>query len=201
MKILLVRHGETKSNREHRFIGGATDEPVSDEGKETLLQRRYPLPESVYSSPMCRCLQTAEWIFGEKKPKIVEGFRECDFGIIEGKTHEELVGDPRYDEFVKSGGSLPFPEGESVEGFYARCRDAFEDVVNESISKRHELIACTVHGGTIMGILSWMFPETDMYQWNVKNGEGYLLEIQEEQWKAGYRTGVVLRGIEEPIYT
>ena len=201
MKVLLVRHGETKSNREKRFIGGATDEPISEQGKRELEGRRYPSPEHVFSSPMCRCLQTANVIFGTETPEIIEGFRECDFGIIEGKTHEELAGYARYDAFVESGGGLPFPEGESIEGFCARSQKAFEDVVNECIDKRYDFIACTVHGGTIMGILSWMFPETEMYRWNVKNGEGYLIEIEEEAWNAGCRTGVVLRGIEEHIYT
>lgn len=94
MKIILVRHGQTEGNREHRFIGGRSDEPVTKEGILTLEKRIYPKVEHVFSSPMKRCIQTAKVVFGEEDPEIIEEFRECDFGILEGKTHEELMGDP-----------------------------------------------------------------------------------------------------------
>ena len=90
MEIILVRHGQTEGNKIHRFIGGRTDEPVSREGMEALKKRTYPQPEHIFSSPMLRCVQTAQSIFRGRSPEVVEGFRECDFGILEGKTHEEL---------------------------------------------------------------------------------------------------------------
>lgn len=39
MKITLVRHGKTQSNREHRYLG-RTDEPLCEEGICLLLQKR-----------------------------------------------------------------------------------------------------------------------------------------------------------------
>ena len=76
---------------------------MTKEGILTLEKRTYPKVEHVFSSPMKRCIQTAKVVFGEEDPEIIEEFRECDFGILEGKTHEELMGDPLYDTFVESG--------------------------------------------------------------------------------------------------
>lgn len=201
MEIILVRHGQTKGNREHRFIGGRTDEPVTEAGMQTLKKRVYPAVDRVFSSPMKRCLQTAKAVFGEEDPEIIEDFRECDFGKLEGKTHRELAGIPWYEDFVKSGGLLPFPEGEAVSEFNRRCVQALKRVVEIGRERGDKRIGCVVHGGVIMAVLSQIIPGSDYYAWNVENGDGYLVEIDEEKWKDGDLNGTVIGGIEHRIYT
>ena len=109
MQILLVRHGQTEGNKIHRFVGGRTDEPVTEEGLADLAGRRYPAPEHVFTSPMRRCLQTARTIFPGQDPETVEGFRECDFGILEGKTHKELPGGSGLRRLHRRGGGGHVP--------------------------------------------------------------------------------------------
>ena len=95
MKIILVRHGKTQSNREHRYLG-RTDEPLCEQGMEELTQKMrrgfYPqTPDRVVCSPMRRCIQTAAWICPKGYPyRIEDDLRETNFGIFEGKTYEEL---------------------------------------------------------------------------------------------------------------
>lgn len=201
MKVILVRHGETESNKVHRFIGGRTDEPVSREGLRVLEKRTYPRPERVFSSPMIRCIQTAETIFPGVELETLEGFRECDFGILEGKTHEELTGDPAYDAFVSTPGSDTFPGGEQIPAFNARCMDAFQEAVRRGIQAGLHTIACCVHGGVIMAVLSQLVKDSSYYSWNVKNGEGYVVELDERKWKEGQTDGRVTGGIDHRIYT
>lgn len=201
MQILLVRHGQTEGNKIHRFVGGRTDEPVSEEGLAVLAGRRYPAPEHVFTSPMRRCLQTARAIFPGQDPETVEGFRECDFGILEGKTHEELLGDPAYDAFIGAAGADTFPGGESIPGFNARCLEALRRTVEESRRRGYGFIACCVHGGVIMAVLSQVIAGSSYYGWNVDNGEGYLLVIDENRWKEGQLDGTVTGGIAHRIYT
>ena len=201
MKIILVRHGQTEGNREHRFIGGRSDEPVTKEGILTLEKRIYPKVEHVFSSPMKRCIQTAKVVFGEEDPEIIEEFRECDFGILEGKTHEELMGDHLYDTFVESGGGLPFPEGEAIPDFNARCVKALQKAVEIAGERGYQSIGCTVHGGVIMAVMSQMVKGSDYYAWNVENGEGYIVEIDEEKLKEGHLDGTVTGGTLHRIYT
>ena len=42
-----------------------------------------------------------------------------------------------------------------------------------------------VHGGTIMAILSkWAMPHQDYFYWQVKNGCGYLVCLDTDEWLA-----------------
>ena len=96
-----------------------------------------------------------------------------DFGEFEGKNYAQLNGDPRYQAWIDSGGTLAFPGGESREAFFARCVDGME-LVMEQIRQQLAYRACpkcretedngmiqeplpvvaVVHGGTIMALLS-----------------------------------------------
>ena len=201
MKIILVRHGQTEGNKVHRFIGGRTDEPVSEDGIAVLKTRSYPRVEHVFASPMKRCLETARIIFGGQEPEVIEGFRECDFGIMEGKTHEELLQNPEYTAFINTEGSDTFPGGESIPAFNARCLAALRKTVEISSKREYASIACCVHGGVIMAVLSQIIKGSDYYGWNVENGEGYVLEIDENKWKEGQLDGTVTGGIDHRIYT
>ena len=59
MWIDLVRHGMTRGNEERRYIG-ITDEPLSERGRKLAEQCMYEMPEIVFSSPLKRCVETAE---------------------------------------------------------------------------------------------------------------------------------------------
>lgn len=135
IEVYLIRHGATNANREHRYLG-RTEEPLSEEGREELkaFQRQglYPDPASLqalFVSPMERCRETAELLFGDYEQHIIPEFREMDFGLFEGKNYQDLQGDARYQAWIDSNGTLPFPEGESREGFIARCRRGFEEML------------------------------------------------------------------------
>lgn len=132
IELYLIRHGATKANREHRYLG-RTEEPLSKEGREALkaFQRKgfYPDPASLqalFVSPMERCRETAELLFGDCEQYVIPEFREMDFGLFEGKNYQDLQGNARYQAWIDSNGTLPFPEGESREDFLARCKQGFE---------------------------------------------------------------------------
>ncbi len=65
MEILLIRHGKTRGNLEGRYIG-RTDEPLLKESGDVLQQSPYREfePDVIYVSPMRRCRETAEILFG-----------------------------------------------------------------------------------------------------------------------------------------
>ena len=106
-----------------------------------------------------------------------------DFGRFEGKNYVELTGDPDYQRWIDSNGTLPFPGGESREEFIGRSMKGFcqmlTDLCEKSDQKQPEYqVMAVVHGGTIMAVLSEL---TGMgyYDFQVKNGEAYetVLEI------------------------
>ena len=44
--------------------------------------------------------------------------------------------------------------------------------------------AIVAHGGTIMSILSaYGYPKQGYFDWQIKNGEYYVLTLEEELWK------------------
>lgn len=135
IELYLIRHGATKANREHRYLG-RTEEPLSEEGWEALkaFQRQglYPDPASIqglFVSPMERCRETAELLFGDCEQHVIPEFREMDFGLFEGKNYQDLQGDAQYQAWIDSNGTLPFPEGESREDFLVRCKRGFEEML------------------------------------------------------------------------
>ena len=125
-ELYLIRHGKTYGNTLGRYIG-TTDEELCEEGREALKRLKAgrdfaaARPDVVYASPLKRCVQTAEILFPEIPVKLVPDLRECDFGAFENKNYQELSGNAAYQAWIDSGGTLPFPGGESREAFQERC--------------------------------------------------------------------------------
>ena len=188
-ELILIRHGKTAGNLLGRYIGSRTDEPLCDEGREELAGKQLPEVERLYVSPMKRCVETAEILwpgFDRKKMQKVTDLRECDFGDFENKNYKELSGNGDYQAWIDSNGTLPFPNGESMDAFKSRCPEAFARIVEEVSGAEQEWIASgktgifragiVVHGGTIMAILEqYGYPKAAYFDYQVKNGCGYRL--------------------------
>lgn len=173
MKIYLLRHGLTRGNLEGRYIGCRTDEPLCEQGINALKGLSLPQVLRVYASPMLRCVQTAGLLYPQAERCLVSDFRECDFGLFEGKNYAELNGRKDYQEWIDSGGELPFPGGESRVQFAARCVSAFQGL---ELWKRGEDCAIVAHGGTVMAIMeACARPRGRYYDFQLRCGEGYAL--------------------------
>lgn len=177
-QIVFVRHGKTAGNLEGRYIG-ITDEVLCEAGKQQLLSRGYPEVDLVFSSPMRRCLETAQIIWGMAKAQIIDGFEEIDFGDFEGKSYEELKDNGNYQRWIDSNGTLPFPNGGSREDFIETTLLGFNQMlmqINEKADASNDTLRVGVvaHGGTIMSVMSSLF-DGDYFDYQVKNTEGYVL--------------------------
>lgn len=188
-ELILIRHGKTAGNLLGRYIGSRTDEPLCDEGREELAGKQLPEVERLYVSPMKRCVETAEILwpgFDRNNIQKVTDLRECNFGDFENKNYKELSGNGDYQAWIDSNGTLPFPNGESMDAFKSRCLEAFARIVEEVSGAEQEWIASektgifragiVVHGGTIMAILEqYGYPRRAYFDYQVKNGCGYRL--------------------------
>ena len=173
MRFFLIRHGKTKGNTEGRYIGSRTDEPLCSQGADHLKGRAYPEADRVFASPMKRCLETAQIIYPGQSVQPVDDLRECDFGVFENLCYAELNGRADYQAWIDSGGEMPFPGGESRAEFAERCVRAFRKSIDGIPDGDYAFI---VHGGTIMAIMEAMaWPEGSYYDFQVKNGEGFIL--------------------------
>ncbi len=176
-KIVFVRHGMTAGNELKKYIG-STDEPLCPAGRAMLEEYRikkhlYPEVSKVFTSPMKRCIETAEMIYPDIPKYIIQDFKECDFGLFEQKGYEELKDTASYRSWIDSSGRMAPPGGESKEEFQKRCVNGFYQM----LSMMESTAACVVHGGTIMSILEYFGCEKkNFYDYQCKNGMGFLTE-------------------------
>lgn len=199
MRIFFIRHGMTKGNLEKRYIG-ITDEALCQDGIRQLKEKReiyqmIPNDAVVWASPMKRCLQTVKILWNDDIQKkegfktqldlqINSGLRECNFGAWEGKNYLDLIHDQDYQQWIDSGGILPFPKGESVEQFKERCVQAFLEIWNYEKERKTKNLVLVVHGGTIMAILERLgYPKKGYYDYQCKNGSGYCCRAEEDAEK------------------
>ena len=194
LNMFLIRHGETEGNKENRYIGRRTDEPLCPEGIKELIQIRedrktiYEDVKLVFVSPLLRCRETADILFPEIGKIVVEELTECDFGEFENKNYKELNGDPLYQAWIDSQGMAPFPGGESREEFRSRSIRGFEEVLKTCIScgviketGDENTAAIVTHGGTIMNLMeAFAVPPRSFYEWHLKNAGQYSVCLSPE---------------------
>lgn len=186
-EVCLIRHGKTRGNLEGRYVG-RTDEPLDPSEAARLTVPSGDAPDLIFISPMRRCRQTADILFPGCGMIEIPEFTEIDFGTFEYHTWTELSGRTDYQTWIDSGGRLPFPDGESQDGFRRRvltgfgrmCRMIadFSEDVDENSDGRTVRAAAVVHGGTIMALLSELgVPRRDYFSWHVENGCGYIVRF------------------------
>ncbi|MCL6472088.1 MAG: alpha-ribazole phosphatase [Firmicutes bacterium] len=158
MRLYLIRHGETKLNKEFKFIG-ATDVALSDRGldqaKAVAERLQGEKIKAIYSSDLIRARQTADIIsLACSVPvNLTSGLREIDFGYWERLSYDEI--DARYpDEFRawrKDPAGIQIPGGETWEAFKKRVLSAVNSIIK---SEKEGHIAVVSHGGPIKMLIS-----------------------------------------------
>lgn len=188
-KIFLIRHGITQGNLEGRYIG-FTDLPLCDEGYAAISRMAhddiYPEVDKVYSSPLKRCLETAEIIYPNRYIKQIDNISECDFGDFEGKTQKDLENNADYLEWIKGGMQAKAPNGESYEEFTLRCVDGLEEIFKDMMKEEIFSAAVITHGGVIMTLLSGLgLPKATPATYACNQGEGFLINMTPFLWQRG----------------
>ena len=131
--IYFIRHGQTKYNVEGRFVG-STDLPLTENGRKNIYdlwheRSKHIDKEVIYSSPMKRCIETAHIIFPDEHLEIIKNMREMNFGVFEGKTHDELMDMQAYRNFRATSGKEKIPHGESGIEFGMRVLKGFFEMI------------------------------------------------------------------------
>lgn len=185
MRCVVVRHGRTAGNDARKYLGCRTDESLTKEGRNDLKVFKDvkdafdvdPAKAIIVSSPMKRAIETAERMFPEIKITTEEDLRETDFGKFEGKTYEDLNGDPDYQAWIDSGGTMQIPGGESMDSFRSRSMDGFRKALAAAVGEGKEMMIITAHGGTVMAVMSSLFGG-NYYDYYTLNGDGYIFGLE-----------------------
>lgn len=182
VRLYLIRHGITAGNLQRRYIGGQTDEPLCEEGKAQLVKLydsfEYPNVGAVLSSPMKRCIQTADILYPSHTNKIIiDQLRECNFGEFENKGIDQLKDNNNFKRWLSPAKHYTPEGGESAPAFHARCADTFLKLMEYLIKSGITEAACITHGGVIMSMLSQCaLPRKLPEQWMADSGCGYVVQ-------------------------
>jgi broad specificity phosphatase PhoE len=136
MRLILVRHGETDTNKARLALGRA-DVELNEHGRWQARRLATSLKDepiaAIYSSPLKRALDTAEPIASSHglQVQVDEGLIEMDIGQMEGLTFQQ-VGE-RYPHFLQLwlGGQAAreaMPGGERLLDVQERAWQAIERI-------------------------------------------------------------------------
>ena len=170
MKIYIIRHGETNSNREGR-LQGWMDDVLNDFGIELAELTGKALKgvhfDAAFSSPLSRARSTAEIILresGNSCPIIFDDrIKEISMGDWEGKKFRP--GECEVDEkqsiaFINNPLNVgKFPNGESVRDVMKRS----QDFLNELSGKDYDNVLVSTHGCALRCMLNFLYEDQNNF--------------------------------------
>lgn len=153
-ELIVIRHGETDWNRQHRFQG-QIDVPLNATGLAQagrLAERLADEPiDLLVASDLQRARSTAEQLALRRGQAVAVQplWREQGFGVLEGldvttirRQHRDL-----WDQWVRHEADYALPGGgESNRAFYERVMQALRATANAHAGAR---IAVVTHGGVL----------------------------------------------------
>ncbi|MEU9989733.1 histidine phosphatase family protein [Streptomyces sp. NPDC048045] len=146
--LLLVRHGQTVWHAENRYAG-VSDVSLTDAGlaqAEALGRWAAAHPvDAVWTSPLSRAVTTAEpacralGLTPQREPDL----RECDFGVVEGRTLAEFGAEhpQAAEDFRADPVAHPFPGAEDPRAAAARGTAALRRVAAAHPGERVLVVA------------------------------------------------------------
>ncbi len=155
-RMLLLRHGQIKANRQGRWHG-STDSQLTWRGRRQArrtarhVQSLEPAVGAIYSSPLARCLDTAA-IIAERLGLEVEvhpDLREYAIGDWEDLRFSDLHDRHRFVEIATGDHDFAPPGGETLRQVAARMVPAIEEIHHRH---SHEERVLVVSHGAAMAV-------------------------------------------------
>lgn len=160
--MLLLRHGETQWNADHRLQGVRVDQPLSEAGRASAQRAAANLLSEltefgvVFSSPMSRTRETAT-ILAARRAKVAEqaGLEECDYGAWTGLTRDVI--DEKYPGMMDDwdAGRLERPPGgESPQEIARRALHGVQAIIEKTRESDWPILVVT-HGDVIRALVAF----------------------------------------------
>lgn len=170
MKLYIIRHGQTESNRGNKLLG-ITDEGINECGYEQTLKAKENLSEIkfdvTFSSPLKRTLQTARILSNDEVPIIIDDrLKERGFGSLEGGSSNDKYTSDFWDYYINRDdyGVEPLKE------LFDRTKEFIDDLKQNYADK---CVLVVSHAATIRALhynIVGFDKNTDMLLFKVDNG-------------------------------
>lgn len=189
MTCYLVRHGKDDDT----VRGGWSQMPLTEEGLKqaeslaSFVQKSNLNIKHIYSSDLPRAMQTAEAIGNQLQLPVipVQEFREVNNGILAGMKNDLAAENFPGLYWNTLDWEQRYPEGESLQEFYQRICNAWEQF-QSAILEQDENVLLVTHGGVIQVILSIVNGEEYSNRKalrKIRNAELIALEYASGMWK------------------
>lgn len=166
--LLLIRHGENDWVGTHKLAGRTPGVALNDKGRAQSAQLAEHLAKQpisvVYSSPLERCLQTAQPLAEALGLPVVPepGVIEVDYGEWQGGDLRELSKTPDWHMVQHYPSTYRFPGGETLHEVQSRVVWTLERIVRDH---PNQLVAVFSHGDVIRTTLAhYMGTPIDLFQ-------------------------------------
>ena len=186
--FILIRHGETMWNREHRIQGQLNSELSPTGHAQAVAVGRRLQAEGVQrliSSDLGRTLQTAAPIVKATGLKLETDarLRERHFGIFQGLTPDEIQArhPGGYARWQAREPDYAMPEGESLMQFRARLSACLEEICTAG----HAKVAIVTHGGALDALyrIATGTPYSTARNWPLGNASINDIVIENGAWR------------------
>ena len=165
--LFLIRHAMTASTGT-RLTGQAPGVHLSDDGRaqaEALAGRIRDVPfAALYSSPLERCLETADAVAAARRLEVVQepGVIEVGYGRWTGRPLAQLARTELWKRVQRTPGSVRFPDGETLTEVQRRAVHALD-----AIAAKHprKVVGVVTHADVIrLAVAHYAGVHIDLFQ-------------------------------------
>ena len=187
MRLILVRHAQSKANAEGRWQG-IMDFDLSKEGQNQCekLRERFVKeelePSHVYSSPLTRAHKTAEISLPAAKIHKIQDLRENDAGVFSGKTSDELSTEYSaiFEEFRRSRNFDLVPKAETRYQIRQRAETVIGFLVKGHNSK--DFVIAYSHSGFLVHLIAVILGTNRVWNLRIPNTAIFDFDIDPDNW-------------------
>ncbi len=202
MRLYIVRHGETRLNKEKR-LQGRVNEPLNQSGVDLALVTGQGLSDihfdAAISSPLVRAYDTARLILSQNKtssnltisvdPRLVEiDWGSWDYLTCRGDEYNVPISKEEFDKFYYD--SFNFrgaPDTETIPQVCERTASFLQELIHKE-DMQDKTILIAMHGCAMRALLNPLYDDpSDFWQGNVpmncavnivdaENGKAVLVE-------------------------
>ena len=182
-RIILVRHGHVEGIAPERFRG-RRDVDLSELGAQQAqaTARRIAQqwrPSTVYTSPLARCIQTAEAIAAvlSLPVMVLDDLNDLHYGDWEWRTHEEVRAQwpALFDCWFAAPHLVRFPNGESLQDLVARSSNVLRLVRDRH---RQETVVAVGHNSGNRALLLQALDQPLSAYWRLAQDPCAINEIE-----------------------